>query len=528
MISLPSAAHALRRSGAGLRAAGSTLAFVALAACGGGGSDPVIQPPVVSLSTSPALEADGRVVIAVALDAPAPRGVTLSYSTADLATTLAGKPVVGYARGGAACAADVDYVSARGTLPIEVGGSAATITITTCNDTVFQANKRFSVTVTGGTVPTSAVATIVNDDVGGLNDTGISACVDAAGATVACSASGLAGQDAQTGRDAIAVTSPTGDGAGGFAYAKVGATGQALASSAAAWSCVRDAVTGLLWQVEPSVSTPATYPFSNLQARVDAANNAQLCGVANWRLPAVSELASLVNSGKAVGTAIDVGWFSDMAALSNTSSAMYWSATTYPGDTQTAWVVDFSIGAIGVKNKASGGGNDLSLRLVSGTPAGTSSATPCTAGTATNAASDRFVDNADGTVSDKATQLMWMQCSQGLSGTSCTTGAASSVSWSAALATAATVNANPTGLGKGYADWRVPNRNELGSLVERDCRAPAINAAYFPGTVLASYWSSSPAIALPKTAWQVNFVDGDVAPGDTAGTRNLRLVRAGN
>ncbi|NYE26681.1 Lcl C-terminal domain-containing protein [Pigmentiphaga litoralis] len=497
-----------------------------LAACGGGGGESEPAPPVVTVSSAPVLEADGRIVFSVRLNEPSPKGVTLTYATADLATTLAAKAIAGYARGGAACGAGIDYVTSTGAVGFAPGASTGSITITTCNDSAFQANKRFNLTVSGGAAPVVAVATLVNDDTGGLNDTGITACVDAAGAATACPAAGLLGQDAQTGRDAIAVTNAAADGLAGFSYAKIGAAGEPLAATATAWSCVRDAVTGMLWQVEQSA--PVAIPFSGVQARVDAANAARLCGVATWRVPDVAELSSLVNSGKTTGVAIDSSWFADTAAFGNQAASLYWSATTFPSDAQTAWVVDFSIGTIGVKNKAAGSGNNLALRLVSGAATTASSATPCTPGSATNAATDRFTDNGDGTITDKTTQLMWMQCSLGQSGAACATGASTAVSWASALGTAATVNANPSGLGKGYSDWRLPNRNELGSIVDRACSAPAINRAYFPGTGNASYWSSSPSQILTKAAWQLNFVDGDAAPGDTSGSRLVRMVRAGN
>lgn len=40
-----------------------------------------------------------------------------------------------------------------------------------------------------------------------------------------------------------------------------------------------------------------------------------------------------------------------------------------------------------------------------------------------------FTVNADGTVTDNATGLIWDQCSWGLSGTSCATGSASTYTW---------------------------------------------------------------------------------------------------
>jgi hypothetical protein len=88
----------------------------------------------------------------------------------------------------------------------------------------------------------------------------------------------------------------------------------------------------------------------------------------------------------------------------------------------------------------------------------------------------------------------------------------------------------------GYNDWRLPNKNELESLVERRCHDPAINAAYFPnvfpdGSVfLQQFWSSSPYTGFPfdDHACTVDFGYGQVRAREkrfAAGA--VRLVRAG-
>ncbi|GAA4332686.1 hypothetical protein GCM10023144_23030 [Pigmentiphaga soli] len=520
------AVRPLSRLAAAGRVPAAALALGWLAGCGGGGGGgSTLPPPALSVAPSIALESAGQMPFTVTLEKNAEWDVQLHYSTADLVSTLASKAVPGYARGGASCSAGIDYVAVNnGAFTIPTGQRTATVQVTICNDATLQADKRFNLTVNGGASPSTAVGTIVNDDAGGLNDTGISACVNASGGATGCPAGGLAGQDAETGRDALSLVNSDADGLKGFSFEKVGASGESLAANAAGWSCVRDRVTGLLWQVEQATGTPETMPFADVAARITAANSASLCGVSNWRLPEVAELASLVAAGKTSGVAIDSNWFADTAGLANQQTSIYWTDTTYPDDDQTDWTVDFGLGAVGVKNKAPG--NSFSLRLVSGAESQPSSATPCLAGSA-KVASDRFADNGDGTVTDKRTQLMWMQCSQGRSGTSCGSGTAASVDWAGALSAAAAANGSAS-LGKGYTDWRLPNRNELASLVEYACRAPAINQTYFPSTVLASYWSSSPVLPISGSAWYVNFVDGDVGPATTDGPRAVRLVRAGH
>jgi len=49
---------------------------------------------------------------------------------------------------------------------------------------------------------------------------------------------------------------------------------------------------------------------------------------------------------------------------------------------------------------------------------------------------------------------------------------------------------NSTGFG-GYADWRMPDRKELHSIIDYGRYNPAINTDYFPNTVWHGYWSST-------------------------------------
>ena len=140
------------------------------------------------------------------------------------------------------------------------------------------------------------------------------------------------------------------------------------------------------------------------------------------------------------------------------------------------------------------------------------------------AANAAFIDNGDGTVTDTVTGLMWDQCSQGQSGSACATGAATEMTWSAALTAVVTaINANY----KGHVDWRLPNKNELESLVDI-AAAPAIDSTAFPATWLnGPYWSST--TYTPNTAgvWVVEFYYGQLFFRGKAGSHAVRLVRSG-
>lgn len=151
------------------------------------------------------------------------------------------------------------------------------------------------------------------------------------------------------------------------------------------------------------------------------------------------------------------------------------------------------------------------------------SAQTCRNDIASTAPDSRFTDRGDGTVSDSATGLMWKQCAEGLSGVGCASGTVTTLNWEEALQRAADA------VFAGYTDWRLPNKNELESLVERRCYSPAINARFFPNTPLSSgwVWSSSPYAPYPNDAWEVSFDDGKVYWDRNDFRSRVRLVRGG-
>ena len=131
-----------------------------------------------------------------------------------------------------------------------------------------------------------------------------------------------------------------------------------------------------------------------------------------------------------------------------------------------------------------------------------------------------YTVHGDGTVSDTRSGLMWKQCAEGQNGGTCS-GSATLLTWRAAL-TQATLSEFA-----GYNDWRLPNINELVSLIE-DCRAhPAINDTVFPETPSEDFWSSSPFVYYPNIAWYINFSDGYASNDNRSSGNRVRLVRAG-
>lgn len=131
----------------------------------------------------------------------------------------------------------------------------------------------------------------------------------------------------------------------------------------------------------------------------------------------------------------------------------------------------------------------------------------------------RLQDNGDGTITDLSTGLIWKQCAEGLSGAECSEGDDESFTWKDALAIAELSEF------AGSSDWRLPNKNELISLVEFSCADPAINLRYFPNTPSSSFWTSSPKFTSSESAWRISFRDGSVKGREINSAARVRLVR---
>ena len=80
----------------------------------------------------------------------------------------------------------------------------------------------------------------------------------------------------------------------------------------------------------------------------------------------------------------------------------------------------------------------------------------------------------------------------------------------------------------GQQDWRLPDKDNLTSLIDTSVSAPMIVAELRNTTESAKYWSSTSSVYYTSNAWRVNFYDGIVGSGSSKSkSRYVRCVRGG-
>lgn len=100
-------------------------------------------------------------------------------------------------------------------------------------------------------------------------------------------------------------------------------------------AAVRDDETGLVWE-----RTLETTELSWTDARAACADK-DVGGRKGWRLPSISELASLVDPSMTAGSTLPLSH-----PFTNVKTDVYWSATTLAGNPNSAWLVFFDTGKV--------------------------------------------------------------------------------------------------------------------------------------------------------------------------------------
>ncbi|HZX48579.1 MAG TPA: DUF1566 domain-containing protein [Nitrospirota bacterium] len=290
--------------------------------------------------------------------------------------------------------------------------------------------------------------------------------------------------------------------------------------------CVTDNLTGLMWVRSPD-SVSRTW-----QQALDIANGLSLCGYADWRLPNVNEIKSLINAGQS-----DSATWLNTQGFSNVQSDLYWSSTSYADDSNYASIVRMWGGNVfanvksnfyyvwPVRSRQSGsfGPSIIQLPKTGQTTCYNSSGT-VTACTGTGQDGDtqagvawpspRFTVSTDGyCVTDNLTGLMWVESPPD----------SFIRAWQQSLDYA-------NGLSLcGYTDWRLPNVNELRSLINagQSDSATWLNTQGFSNVQSNYYWSSTSYAYNTSLAWIIDMSDGDVFTGNKSSVLYVWPVRSG-
>jgi len=157
----------------------------------------------------------------------------------------------------------------------------------------------------------------------------------------------------------------------------------------------------------------------------------------------------------------------------------------------------------------------------------------------------RFVDNGDGTVTDQSTDLMWEKKSDDdgihdqdnvYTWSSETDEEGVNPTGTAFTEFLAALNAEPFA---GHADWRMPTRAELETILDLERSAPTTDVAFdldcvagcSVTTCSCSYfldpvWSFTTYFDTPVCAWLVSFEDGAVDPDYKNTPYPVRAVRS--
>jgi hypothetical protein len=247
---------------------------------------------------------------------------------------------------------------------------------------------------------------------------------------------------------------------------------------------VTDNLTGLMW-----VRTPDSTTRSWGEA-VFHANNLSLCSYNDWRLPNVNELESLVNAGEPK-TAL---WLNTQG-FSNVQPGDYWSSTNNADDESEAWRVEMWAGNSNYNHKGDNY-HDYVWPVRGGETGGTVSLPQTGQKTSSIPGDDgdlkkgvawpspRFHDNGNGTVTDNLTGLIWLRDADCLG----------SQHWDEALAVSNALASGQCGLSDGSTagEWRLPNKKELLTLIDRSSYGPALQVGHpFINVQPFAYWSST-------------------------------------
>lgn len=343
-------------------------------------------------------------------------------------------------------------------------------------------------------------------------DTGQSACYDASG-VISCPSPGqpFYGQDAQY---------------TGYArsYTKLDASGNDLPLSSSSWSMVRDNVTGLVWEVKESKDDVQDYtnphdadntytwcdtnPDTNgghegtcsandTTDFISGLNSSSFGGYSDWRLPTIQELLTVADLSRN-SPAIDTTYFPNTIFDTGSGSSYSSSTTAFRYYISDAWAVGFDDGYVGLQTKS----QHRYVRAVRG-------------GVSPPENENRFIYN-DDRVTDTLTCLQWQRFAADITGD----GNPDEMNWEDALSYSEGLSID------GHDDWRLPNINELYSLVDYSANPTIDRTTIFPDISTDIHnWSSTTEADYPVVALHIILGIGRTNSSSKTNTEYVRAVR---
>jgi hypothetical protein len=250
---------------------------------------------------------------------------------------------------------------------------------------------------------------------------------------------------------------------------------------------VTDNFTGLMWVQAPGSTTRT---WANAVSYANSLAGPSVGNKDDWRLPNRAELRSLFNY-----------YYDDTSAqlnalgFSGITTSYYWTSTSCSPDTARAWSIGFGSGIFDFFPKT----GPVLVFPVRTTSSPATIRLPKTGQTASFATGDdgdleqgvawpvpRFTDNDDGTITDNLTGLMWEKVLSSATRT-----------WAQAVDYAENLTL------AGYADWHLPNINQLESITSSS--SPSwetwLEGEGFENVTEGVYWSSTSYAPATPYAW---------------------------
>ena len=239
---------------------------------------------------------------------------------------------------------------------------------------------------------------------------------------------------------------------------------------------------GLMWQQD---ITDGLYHW---ESAVSYCGTLSYAGYSDWRLPSPKEILTISDAGR-YNPALDPAYFPDTSTVDE--ETYFWLNKEYVTSyANNAFVFMIYRGNVFYSRPKTSGHNVMCVR---GDKLPKPSFTTLTI-------------FGDAVVTDSTTGLMWQKSYRAYG------------SWKAALEYCEASNY------AGYSDWRLPNRDELASLLDYD--KPSTPYSYFPDMPNNNFWSSTSNVSKEYYGWSVDYYTGGIFDDySKPGSMHVRCVR---